>query len=152
MERVDQVAHLDSQLCSLFLGDEIQRQLQRDASPVDDEEHEDEGFGGSPPDSGDEGEEAADKPSHDELNRSREGRVKERTPAVSRFECDENLGEWCDFTLEYDSNIPKVLMLSIVQEAVRKTVIQQIPGIRSCVYVAEEKVEERVREGEEIRG
>ncbi|KAI1178150.1 DNA-directed RNA polymerase I subunit RPA1 [Nemania sp. FL0916] len=130
--------------------DEIQRRLEREASPEEDEELEDEGFGGSPPPSGDEDEEGSDKPKQTELNRSREGRVQERTPTVSRFECDEAQGEWCDFTLEYDSNIPKVLMLSIVQEAVRKTVIQQIPGIRSCVYVADEKIQD-IYTGEEVK-
>ncbi|KAI0418635.1 hypothetical protein F5X98DRAFT_106601 [Xylaria grammica] len=124
--------------------DEIQQRLEREASPEEDvEEHEDEGFGGSPPPSGDEDEETVRK-----LNRSREERVKERTPTVSRFECDETRGEWCDFTLEYDANIPKVLMLSIVQEAVHKALIQQIPGIRSCVYVADEKIAD-IRTGEE---
>ncbi|KAI0965958.1 hypothetical protein F4678DRAFT_450906 [Xylaria arbuscula] len=118
--------------------DEIQKRLEREASPEEDEEeHEDEGFGGSPPPSGDEDEEVNKK-----LNRSREERVKERTPAVSRFECDETRGEWCDFTLEYDSNIPKILMLSIIQDAVKKSLVQQIPGIRSCVYVADEKIED----------
>ncbi|KAI0876332.1 DNA-directed RNA polymerase I subunit RPA1 [Hypoxylon argillaceum] len=130
--------------------DEIQRRLEREVSPEEDEEPEDEGFGGSPPPSGDEDEEMGDKPNQKELNRSREGRVKERTPAVSRFECDEVQGEWCDFTLEYDANIPKVLMLSIVQEAVRKSLIQQIPGIRSCVYVADEKVED-LYTGKEVK-
>ncbi|KAF2965812.1 hypothetical protein GQX73_g7762 [Xylaria multiplex] len=125
---------------------EIQQQLEREASTEEDgEEHEDEGFGGSPPPSGDEEEEVDRK-----LNRSREERVKERTPSVSRFECDETRGEWCDFTLEYDSNIPKVLMLSIVQEAVNKSLIQQIPGIRSCVYVSNEKVAD-IHTGEEVR-
>ncbi|KAI1193393.1 hypothetical protein F5X97DRAFT_314486 [Nemania serpens] len=130
--------------------DEIQRRLERDASSEEDVEHEDEGFGGSPPPSGDENEGLSDKPDQKELNHSREARVKERTPTVSRFECDEAQGEWCDFTLEYDSNIPKVLMLSIVQEAVRKTLIQQIPGIRSCVYVSEEKVAD-IHTGEEAK-
>jgi DNA-directed RNA polymerase I subunit RPA1 len=132
--------------------DEIQKRLEREASPEDEEEHEDEGFGGSPPPSGDEGEddEGAIKASQKDANRSREGRVKERTPTVSRFECDEAQGEWCDFTLEYDSNIPKVLMLSIVQEAARKALIQQIPGIRSCVYVADEKVKD-IHTGEAVK-
>ncbi|KAI0424229.1 hypothetical protein F5Y09DRAFT_147534 [Xylaria sp. FL1042] len=125
--------------------DEIQKRLEREASPEEDEEeHEDEGFGGSPPPSGEEDEEASNK-----LNRSREERVKEKTPVVSRFECDETKGEWCNFTLEYDSNIPKVLMLSIVQDAVRKSLIQQIPGIRSCIYVADEKVQD-IYTGEEV--
>ncbi|KAI3317628.1 beta and beta-prime subunits of DNA dependent RNA-polymerase [Xylariaceae sp. AK1471] len=131
--------------------DEIQKRLEREASPEDEEEHEDEGFGGSPPPSGDEDEdeEAGDKTNQKDVNRSREGRVKERTPNVSLFECDEAQGEWCDFTLEYDSNIPKVLMLSIVQEAARKALIQQIPGIRSCVYVPVEKVKD-MHTGEEV--
>ncbi|KAI0518577.1 hypothetical protein F5B22DRAFT_644885 [Xylaria bambusicola] len=126
--------------------DEIQKRLEREASPEEeDEEHEDEGFGGSPPPSGDEDEETTKK-----VNRSREERVKERTPVVSRFECDEARGEWCDFTLEYHADIPKVLMLSIVQDAVRKSLIQQIPGIRSCVYVPDEKIED-IYTGEEVR-
>ncbi|KAH9898602.1 beta and beta-prime subunits of DNA dependent RNA-polymerase [Xylariomycetidae sp. FL2044] len=126
--------------------DEIQQRLEREASPVDEEEPEDEGFGGSPaPSSGDEDddEEGGGKKKVDKgVNRSRESRVQERTPSVSRFACDETKGEWCDFTLEYDANIPKVLMLSVVQDAVRKTLIQQIPGIRSCTFVANEKVED----------
>ncbi|KAK5635026.1 hypothetical protein RRF57_010738 [Xylaria bambusicola] len=126
--------------------DEIQKRLEREASPEEeDEEHEDEGFGGSPPPSEDEDEETTKK-----VNRSREERVKERTPVVSRFECDEARGEWCDFTLEYHADIPKVLMLSIVQDAVRKSLIQQIPGIRSCVYVPDEKIED-IYTGEEVR-
>ncbi|KAI1278673.1 hypothetical protein F5Y07DRAFT_360774 [Xylaria sp. FL0933] len=127
--------------------DEIQKRLEREASPEEDEEeHEDEGFGGSPPPSGDEGEKA----NKNKGNRSREEGIKERTPAVSRFEWDEARGEWCNFTLEYDSNIPKVLMLSIVQDAVRKSLIQQIPGIRSCIYVPDEKVQDMYT-GEEVK-
>ncbi|KAI1411781.1 beta and beta-prime subunits of DNA dependent RNA-polymerase [Hypoxylon sp. FL1857] len=118
--------------------DEIQRRLEREASPEDEDEPEDEGFGGSPPPpSDDEDEEGS---SRRKEAGSRENRVKERTPVVSRYECDEKKGEWCDFTLEYDSNIPKLLMLSIVQDAVRKTLIQQIDGIRTCTFVAKEKI------------
>ncbi|KAI5864165.1 beta and beta-prime subunits of DNA dependent RNA-polymerase [Durotheca rogersii] len=119
--------------------DEIRRQLEREASPEDEEEPEDEGIGGSPPPSGDD-ESSDDGEGGKGTGGGRENRVKERTPAVSRFECDESKGEWCDFTLEYDSNIPKILMLSVVQEAVRKTLVQQIAGIRSCTYVSKETV------------
>ncbi|KAI1104433.1 beta and beta-prime subunits of DNA dependent RNA-polymerase [Jackrogersella minutella] len=117
--------------------DEIQQQLEREASPEDQEEPEDEGFGGSPaPSSDDEDEDGSARKKAD----GRELRVKERTPAVSRFECDERKGEWCNFTLEYDSNIPKILMLSVVQDAVKKTLIQQIEGIRACTFVGKEKI------------
>ncbi|KAI2620150.1 beta and beta-prime subunits of DNA dependent RNA-polymerase [Hypomontagnella submonticulosa] len=128
--------------------DEIQRQLEREASSEDEDEPEDEGFGGSPP-----------PPSHDEgensgvakQTASRETRVKEDTHAVSRYQCDEKKGEWCDFTLEYDSNIPKILMLNIVQEAVRKTLIQQIDGIRTCTFVAGETIKNPKTGAEETK-
>ncbi|KAI1260807.1 beta and beta-prime subunits of DNA dependent RNA-polymerase [Xylariaceae sp. FL1019] len=123
--------------------DAIQRRLAREASPEDEEEPEDEGFGGSPhpsdeDDDDDDG--AAHKDKRKDLNRSREARVKERTDVVSRFACDESDGEWCDFTLEYEADMPKVLMLNMVQDAVKKALIQQIPGIRTCVYVADEEI------------
>ena len=40
-------------------------------------------------------------------------------------------------------------MLSVVEQATRKTLIQQIPGIRTCTYVANEKVRD-VLTGEEV--
>ncbi|KAI1499461.1 DNA-directed RNA polymerase-like protein [Biscogniauxia marginata] len=132
--------------------DDIQKRLEREASPEDvEEEPEDEGFGGSPPPSSDEDgdEDENGKRRKSDANSSRENRVKEKTPVVSRFECDETGGEWCDFTLEYDSNIPKVLMLSVVQEATKKALIQQIPGIRSCVFVAKDKIQD-LETGEEV--
>lgn len=118
--------------------DEIQRRLEREASPEDEEEPEDEGFSGSPPPSSDDEDE--DSSRSKKGSNAREIRVKERTPTVSRYQCDEEKGEWCDFTIEHDSNIPKLLMLSIVQEAVRKALVQQIDGIRTCTFVADEEI------------
>lgn len=118
--------------------DEIQKQLEREAS-VDEADafFEDEGFGGSPaPESGDEDEPATKAA----LNRSREARIKEKINSVSRFECDETNGEWCHFSMEYDASIPKVLMLSIVEDAARRSLIQQIPGVDECTYVPDEKI------------
>ncbi|ORY64266.1 uncharacterized protein BCR38DRAFT_474771 [Pseudomassariella vexata] len=121
----------------------IQQRLEREASPEDVEEPEDEGFGGSqPPESDNENGESKKKMSA--LNRSREERVKERASNISRFECDETNGEWCEFSLEYESNMPKVLMLQIVQQAVRKTVVQQIEGVGKCTYVADEDIKDLV--------
>ncbi|KAI2473314.1 beta and beta-prime subunits of DNA dependent RNA-polymerase [Annulohypoxylon bovei var. microspora] len=125
--------------------DVIQRRMEREASPEDEDEPEDEGFGGSPaPHSDDED----DDSSADKDAGTRETRILEKTQVVSRFKCDEKKGERCDFTLEYDSNIPKILMLSIVQEAVRKTLVQQIDGIRTCVFVPKDKIT-NPRTGEE---
>ncbi|TFA97904.1 DNA-directed RNA polymerase I subunit [Trichoderma ghanense] len=57
---------------------------------------------------------------------------------VTDFQCDDRSGEWCNVTLEFDVNIPKVLMLNIVEDAVRQTVVQQVAGVESCL-VAQEK-------------
>ncbi|KAM0815519.1 putative DNA-directed RNA polymerase subunit [Seiridium cardinale] len=121
--------------------DEIQQRLEREASPDgDDEVPEDEGFGGSPePESGDEGTGKTEKAT---LNKTRQADVMERFRSVSRFECDEAHGEWCDFTLEFDANIPKVLMLGVVQDAVRKTLIQKIDGIGECTFVENEQIKD----------
>ncbi|RDA90344.1 hypothetical protein CP533_3069 [Ophiocordyceps camponoti-saundersi (nom. inval.)] len=51
---------------------------------------------------------------------------------VTRFNNDESGGKWCDMTFEFEFASPKVLMLNVVQEAVRKTVVRQIPRVSSC--------------------
>ncbi|KAK8086140.1 DNA-directed RNA polymerase I subunit [Apiospora phragmitis] len=135
--------------------DHIQQNMERDG--VDDDEDdlpEDEGFGGSPrpevDDDDDDSDDEATGVDRQKLNRSREARAKERFGAVSQFACDEKRGRWCELSLEFDANMPKILMLSIVQSAVKKTVIQQIEGISDCTYVADEKVKDPAT-GEEMQ-
>lgn len=129
--------------------DAIQRQMERDddMGGLDDE-----GFGGNQPsrsqkskfgeeDTGDAGEiDNADDESDSDQRRSakeRAERVLEAFAEATDFQCDEKDGEWCTVTLEFDSGIPKVLMLNMVQDAVKKTVIQQIAGIGSCTFAEE---------------
>ncbi|TIC97718.1 DNA-directed RNA polymerase I subunit rpa1 [Colletotrichum higginsianum] len=69
----------------------------------------------------------------------RADRIKKRYLRVTNFGHDE-AGEWCEFTLEFEANTPKVLMLNIVQAAVKKSVIQQIPGVGLCTFTADHKV------------
>lgn len=123
--------------------DEIQHRLEQEAESDDDE---DEGFEGSPPPSGQAG---ADGDDDDDDNQSRETRIKTKHQQVTNFRCDESAGGWCDFVLEFDVNTPKILMLNLVQDAVRKTLIQQIPGIGQCTYVAKDKVFD-VQTGQEV--
>ncbi|KAF4587583.1 DNA-directed RNA polymerase I subunit RPA1 [Ophiocordyceps camponoti-floridani] len=63
---------------------------------------------------------------------SRSERILQSHDEVTYFESDKKGGEWCSVTLEYDFDIPKVLMLDIVRESIRKTVIRRIPGVGSC--------------------
>lgn len=130
--------------------DAIQQRLEREADEAD--EDDDEGFGGSPsphaaPKDGADVDEDSDS---DGEGKSREGRVKEKNPHVTQFRCDESSGGWCEFVLEYDVNTPKILMLGLVESAVRKTLIQQIPGVGQCTFVAEDTITD-IRTGEEVK-
>ena len=126
--------------------DAIQRQMAREASPDEGQEDDfvDEAYGGSPEPSA----RGGDGDDKDQPLR-RETRVKTKNEHVSRFRCDEVSGEWCEFRLEFDSSIPKILMLNIVQNAVRKALIQYIDGVGACTFVPKEKMQDP-RIGEEV--
>ena len=70
---------------------------------------------------------------------ARAERVLQDHEEVTSFESDEKNGAWCRVTFEYDAGIPKILMLNIIQEALRKTVVQQVSGIGSCTLVEEKE-------------
>ncbi|KAK4180006.1 putative DNA-directed RNA polymerase I subunit RPA1 [Triangularia setosa] len=112
--------------------DAIQRQLQREAEDTEDSEDRefnDEAYGGSP-----QPEDRLGEKSDAAEAASREVRIKERNEDVVKFKCDQVGGEWVKFTLEYDVSIPKILMLNLVQEAVRKAVIQEISQIGHATF------------------
>ncbi|KAK5988731.1 DNA-directed RNA polymerase I subunit [Cladobotryum mycophilum] len=69
--------------------------------------------------------------------KARAERVLEAYAEATGFHCDEKNGEWCNLTLEFDLTIPKVLMLNIVESAIKKTVVQQITGVGACTLVDE---------------
>ncbi|KAK1459172.1 RNA polymerase Rpb1 [Colletotrichum melonis] len=118
--------------------DAIQRQMERENT-----EEEDEGFEGSPLPSADqdgsEDEDDGDKDMDSEDGGWRAERVKQLYAPVTEFNYD-SAGEWCEFTLEFTADTPKVLMLNIVQAAVKKSVVQQIPGVGSCTFTADHKI------------
>ncbi|CAN8103810.1 unnamed protein product [Discula destructiva] len=128
--------------------DAIQHRLEREASLEDGDE--DEGFESStPPGEHSEDEGTESQEGQDAEGITREVRVRSKHPQVTRFRCSEN-GEFCDFTLEFDVATPKILMLNLVEEAVRKTLIQQIPGVGQCTFVANESTTDG-RSGKEIK-
>ncbi|KAL1866301.1 hypothetical protein VTK73DRAFT_4816 [Phialemonium thermophilum] len=118
--------------------DAIQRANQRDASPVGDDIDD-----GAREPEGDEND--ADTSSEElqdgggEKSKTREDRVKSHNEHVSQFRCDEAGGAWCHFSLEFDASMPKILMLNVVQNAVKKSLIQQISGVGVCTF--DEKAE-----------
>lgn len=116
--------------------DAIQQEMQRDASPFADE-MEDEAYGGSPePERAQEGDMDTGTAgnSGERVSRTREGRAKNFNDHLTRFRCDELGGEWCEFTLEFDPGTPKILMLNLVQDAIKKSLVQQIDGVGVCTY------------------
>jgi DNA-directed RNA polymerase I subunit RPA1 len=130
--------------------DRVQAQMAKEAEAADDEDDdmEDEGIGGSPSASASEDEEDAPskertQPEHfSGITQEREAEVMKRCTDIARFRFDEDNGEWCDITLEYDAGVPKVLMLSIVEDALRQSLIQQIPNLGTCTYVPDEDVKD----------
>lgn len=98
----------------------------------------DEGYGGSPPSESREDPESAESvPGHEKVPRrgTREARVVEKFQMISAFRCDEDGGRWCEFSLELPLESPKLMMLSIMRDALRRSVVQQISGIGSTSYV-----------------
>jgi DNA-directed RNA polymerase I subunit RPA1 len=115
--------------------DAVQRQMAREASPDEDEAAADM-----------DDDTAADVHVEDA---ERAERVKQRHGHVTSFKSDQATGGWCEFTLEFDADTPKLLMLNIVQAAVRKTVVQEIPGVGACILVHDHKLKDPVT-GEEL--
>lgn len=79
------------------------------------------------------------------LAKHRAERIQTAYNEVTAFSCDEKNGEWCTFTLEFDrEKMPKVLMLNLIQSAVKKTVVQQIAGVGACVCEEDKDNKDRV--------
>ncbi|UPK94482.1 hypothetical protein LCI18_005417 [Fusarium solani-melongenae] len=115
--------------------DAVQQEMARDAA---DDMDEDEGIGGSPrmaPVDDDDDEDGIDWSA-----KARTERVLDSYAEVTDFTFNAKSGSDCSFTLEFDSTIPKVLMLNLVQEAVKKTVVQEISGVGACTFVEEKGV------------
>lgn len=136
--------------------DAIQTRMEQEA--YRDDEEDDEGFGDSPhlskQETGDSGRETRDSNDDGDSDgraegSSREIRIKSKHAPVTHFRCDEAGGSWCEFVLEFDVHTPKILMLNLVEDAVKKTLIQQIPGVGQCTFVAKEKMTDG-RTGEQV--
>ncbi|KAK5124424.1 hypothetical protein LTR85_001641 [Meristemomyces frigidus] len=107
-------------------------------------EVEDETYGGSPraspgPSSSSSEDEEEDEDEERKAVRSaakdRENRIKadRKTNDVTRFAFDDASGDSCTFTLEYDSSTAKILMLHLVENAARASLIQSVPGLSAAM-------------------
>ncbi|KAH8597985.1 hypothetical protein B0O99DRAFT_507574 [Bisporella sp. PMI_857] len=123
--------------------DAIQSKAQQDAMDPEDFEEVDEGISHSPrllPEEDDELQ--ADTKVISTAASDREAEVKKRCNDIASFHCDEEAGQWCRLTLEYEAGVDKVLMLTIVEDALREVEIQKIAHIGACTFVPDEDVKD----------
>ncbi|CAD1810725.1 RNA polymerase Rpb1, domain 5 family protein [Candida parapsilosis] len=74
------------------------------------------------------------KPELSRLAKDRQAEVIAQHNMVTKFNFDDEHGEWCEFKLELNGNeTQKLLMVNIVEELLRKTVVRQIPHIGRCL-------------------
>ena len=120
----------------------IAKQAQRESTPDTDDDV-DSAIGGSPKSvqtdatsqvSDSEDEEAATRKSS---AKSREARVRQKVPSVTRFTFDPESSKWCDIQFEYDVSTAKLLLLPLVEAACHDAVIQSIPNLGACAYTKE---------------
>lgn len=117
--------------------DEVQKAMNEDDMDVDETDAEAVGGGASKDKpmqngAGREEEEDTDGDVDMESSSTRAEYVASNFAEVTSFECDEKAGEWCNVTLEFDATVPKLLMLSIVQRALKKAMVREIRGIGTC--------------------
>ncbi|KAL1888469.1 hypothetical protein Cpir12675_006164 [Ceratocystis pirilliformis] len=130
-------------------NDDEDNAIEREADSSDEEDDEDEGFASSPKadnsqDANRDSDSEADSFSASSskifkiTSAHRSRRVLQKHENITRFKCDEHTGSWAELSLEFDIETPKLIMLNLVQDAIRKSVIRQIPGVGACTFVEDE--------------
>ena len=122
--------------------EKIAASLRRESSPETD--FEDEGIGSSPNALSDnEGDESTPNGHANAAQqaKSREQRVMAKCSDVTRFSFDERAGQWCELDLEYASGTSKIILLPLVEAALRASIIQQVQRLDDCT-VSTERVQD----------
>lgn len=71
------------------------------------------------------------------LNKSqgdRQHAVTSKQRFVTKYNFDDENGKWCEFRLELAADTEKLLMVNIVEEICKKSVIREVPHIDRCVH------------------
>lgn len=118
--------------------EEIEKQGELDAADEvvesDDEPVNDEGYGGSEGMPSDDDDSDSDAAMDARKAKDRSSRVLNEFREISAFTFHERKGDVCEFTLEYPTSTPRILLLSIVKRAAQITLIQEIPGLGSTLF------------------
>jgi len=128
--------------------DFVQEQMAREASPEQPDDFDDEGYttGRSPGLEGDDSDTPDDGKEDDNENsefKELRNRVCGKFEQVTDFRCgdpgDGTTTFAVDLILEYPPESVKFLLIQIVKEAARRSLLQQVQGVGECTFVPDEK-------------
>lgn len=71
------------------------------------------------------------------LDRQRAVQTMHRT--VSKFNFDDEKGEWCEFELEYSAASRKLLMVNLIEDLCRKVVVREVKNIERALRPSQHK-------------
>ncbi|KAI9597691.1 hypothetical protein BDF19DRAFT_434176 [Syncephalis fuscata] len=94
--------------------------------------------------------------SNEESEEARAQRIVGGSAFITRYSFDITDGAWCELELQFPSNTQKLLMVDIVQEVCRESVIREVPNIQRGFQVPNESENDTARrvstEGLNFRG
>lgn len=70
--------------------------------------------------------------------RDRQSRIIAGHRFITKYNFDDKSGRWCEFKLELAADTEKLLMVNIIEDICRKSVIREVPHIERCVHPAAE--------------
>lgn len=68
------------------------------------------------------------------LQRDRQSAIIANHRFVTRYNFDDAEGKWCEFRIELSADTEKLLMVNIVEDICKKSIIRQVPHIDRCVH------------------
>lgn len=79
--------------------------------------------------------------------RERQNAVVQLHRTVSKFNFDDENGEWCQFDLEYQADGKKLLMVNIIEDLCRRVVVRETKNIDRCLRQQQKSGRALVTEG-----
>ncbi|AMD21065.1 HEL216Cp [Eremothecium sinecaudum] len=68
------------------------------------------------------------------LQKDRQSAIISSHRFVSKYNFDDEDGKWCEFKLDLAADTEKLLMINIVENICRQSVIREVPHIDRCIY------------------
>ncbi|KAI9332080.1 hypothetical protein BDR26DRAFT_899054 [Obelidium mucronatum] len=92
----------------------------------------------------------------DDEGRTRGDRLSSATKYIVNYRFDTSKGRWCELDLKFDASTRKLLMVAVVENVCKSTIIHEIPGIKKCYPLPNESEQDTSKnlgtEGINLRG